>query len=47
MQKKSHRIEFDEIEQKILEELKYFFNLNTKNAVLRHLIKLSKNKYLK
>jgi len=47
MPKKSHRIELDSNEREILEELKDFFNIKTTNGVLRHLIKISNQKYLK
>jgi len=35
-----------EDERKILDKLKKIFNLKTRNGVLRHLIQISKEKYL-
>lgn len=44
---KSTRINFDRLTREDLDELKIFFNLGSRNAVIRHLIKLAKEKYLK
>ena len=44
--KKSTRIELTEQERETLDNLKIFFDKNTRNAVLRHLIKIAKQKYI-
>lgn len=46
MNKKSTRIELTEEEIQTLNDLKKFFDKGSRNAVLRHLIKLAKEKYL-
>lgn len=46
MDKKSTRIELTKEEREIIDKLKIEFDKGSRNAVLRHLIKLAKIKYL-
>ena len=46
MTKTNFKIIFEELETKTLDELKVFFNVKTKSAVIRKLIELARKRFL-